>query len=60
MSKILTSCIKHNTLEINQYGGRLGRTTTDALHTLTTFLKNAVRRGEVEIGPFLDIKVAFC
>lgn len=68
MSKTLTSCVarefmeksvRYNTLAMNQYGGRPSRTMTDVLHALTTFIKNTWRRGEVVIGLFLDIKLAF-
>lgn len=68
MSKILTSCtakelteksVRYNTLAINQYRGRPGRTTTDNLHVLTTSVKNTWRSGEVVIGLFPDIESAF-
>lgn len=68
ISKILSSCVareltynseKFSTLAQHQYGGHPGRNTTDALHLLTTFVKDSWRRGKVTVGLFLDIKSAF-
>ncbi len=68
MSKILSSCVaKHlsneserlNFLEPHQSGTRPGRTTTDALHMLTGFVKDTLGKGDVTVGLFLDIKSAF-
>ncbi len=68
MSKIMLSCIarmltieseRHNLLEKYQFGARPGCTTTDALHMLTSFVKDAWRKGDVAVGLFLDIKSVF-
>src|SRR6266702_1713140 len=68
MSKVLTSIIaeqltfyseKHQLLPKHHYGGRLARTTTDAMHALTYKIKNAWRKHEVVSVLFLDIEGAF-
>src|SRR6202522_1223689 len=68
MVKILSSCVK-DTLEYHtdklqilpatQFGGRAGCTTTDSLHLLNHFIKNAWRKKHEVIGLFLDVKGAF-
>jgi ribonuclease HI len=46
-------------LPASQYGGRKGRTATDAIHSLVEFTKRAWRRKKEVILLFLDIKGAF-
>jgi Reverse transcriptase (RNA-dependent DNA polymerase) len=67
IGKVLSSCIAedlskyaelHNLLPANHFGCRPGRTTTDALHYMATYIKDAWRRGEVVGALFLDIKAA--
>lgn len=41
------------------FGGRPGRTTTDALHALTYRIKDAWRKKQVVAVLFLDIEGAF-
>ena len=50
---------KHELLPSNQFGGRPGRNTTDAIHMLTHTVKNAWRSGKVAAALFLDIQGAF-
>jgi ribonuclease HI/exonuclease III len=66
--KLLTSIVtevlvyiaeKYNLLPKNQFGGRPGRKTTDAMHYLTQKIKNAWRNGKVVSALFLDIEGAF-
>src|SRR5271168_2650149 len=68
MAKVLSSCVKdileHHTdklhlLPATQFGGRAGCTTTDSLHLLNSFVKNAWRKKHEAIGLFLDVKGAF-
>src|ERR1700678_68322 len=68
MAKILSSCVKDileyhtdklQILPATQFGGRAGRTTTDSLHLLNHFIKNAWRKKHEVIGLFLDVKGAF-
>jgi hypothetical protein len=68
MAKVLSSCVKgtleHHTdrlhlLPATQFGGRAGCTTTDSLHLLNSFIKNAWRKKHEAIGLFLDVKGAF-
>ena len=42
-----------------QFGGRSGCTTTDSLHTLTSFVKDSWRKGDEVMALFLDVKGAF-
>jgi len=42
-----------------QFGGRPGCTTMDSLHTLTSFVKDAWRKGQEVVALFLDVKGAF-
>ena len=52
-------CEKHELLPKNQFGGRPGMTTSEALHLVEQFTKNAWRKGEVVSALFLDIQAAF-
>jgi ribonuclease HI len=49
----------NNLLPELQFGGRPGRSTTDALHFAEQYIKNAWRRGNVVAALFLDIQAAF-
>ncbi|QRV86981.1 Reverse transcriptase from transposon X-element protein [Ceratobasidium sp. AG-Ba] len=68
VGKILSSCVatrlnrlaeQHNWLPAHHFGGRQGRTTTDALHLLVKRVKDAWAKGEVASALFLDVKGAF-
>lgn len=68
LSKVMESVIarrlsswaeSHQLLPATHFGGRAGRTTTDAVLTLTHFIKDAWRRGDVVSSLFLDISQAF-
>jgi endonuclease/exonuclease/phosphatase family metal-dependent hydrolase/predicted RNA-binding Zn-ribbon protein involved in translation (DUF1610 family) len=68
MGKVLTAIIaelltfyteKHALLPPMHFGGRPGRTTTDALHALTYRIKDAWRKKQVVSVLFLDIEGAF-
>lgn len=50
---------KHHLLPAHQFGGRPGRTTTDAIHLLTAKVKDAWRKGQVATALFLDVQAAF-
>lgn len=50
---------KHDLLPSNQFGGRPGRNTSDAIHMLTHTVKNTWRSGKVAATLFLDIQGAF-
>jgi len=50
---------KHQLLPANHFGGRPGRTTTDAMHLLANTVKASWRAGKVTSVLFLDIKGAF-
>ena len=50
---------KHELLPSNQFGGRPGCNTTDAIHMLTHTVKNAWRSGKVAATLFLDFQGAF-
>jgi len=52
-------CKKFNLLPANQFRGRPGRTTNEALHLTEQFIKNAWRKGDVVSALFLDIQAAF-
>jgi ribonuclease HI len=52
-------CEANNLLPTRAYGGRPGRITTDAIHSLTHRVKDAWRRGNVASILFLDIQSAF-
>jgi hypothetical protein len=67
-AKLLSACTKeiweyytetHGLLPNSQYGGRKGRTATDAVHALVEFTKQAWRRKKEVVLLFLDIKGAF-
>ena len=67
-AKLLSSCVKdiweyhteaQNLLPASQFGGRKGRTATDAVHSLVEFTKQAWRRKQEVVLLFLDIKGAF-
>lgn len=68
MAKILTAIVaedisrlveEHQLLPSTHFGGRPGRTTTDALHYLTHKIKTAWRQGKVASVLFLDVEGAF-
>ncbi|CCO36793.1 hypothetical protein RSOLAG1IB_12164 [Rhizoctonia solani AG-1 IB] len=68
ISKILSSCIanrlnslaeNHGWLPDHHFGGRSGRTTTDALHLLTKTIKDAWATKKVASALYLDVKGAF-
>jgi ribonuclease HI len=68
MWKVLTAILaeqltffaeKHRLLPDHHFGGRLGRTTMDAMHLLTYRIKGAWRKGQVASVLFLDIEGAF-
>ena len=68
MAKVLTAIVadhvsyltkKHQLLPAHHFGGRPGRTTTDAMHLLTCKIKDAWRAGKVAAALFLDIEGAF-
>ena len=50
---------KYNLLPPMHFGGRLGRITTDALHTLTYKIKDAWWKKQVVVVLFLDIEGVF-
>jgi hypothetical protein len=52
-------CEKHELLPKNQFGGRPGTTTSEALHMVEQFTKDAWRKGNVVSALFLDIQAAF-
>jgi hypothetical protein len=64
LAAIIASHITHlsekfQLLPLNHFGGRPGRTTSDALHLLTHIIKNTWRAGKVAAVLFLDIEGAF-
>ena len=50
---------KHNLLPPNQFGGRPGRCTTDAMHLIAQNIKDAWQARKVASILFLDIQAAF-
>jgi hypothetical protein len=50
---------KHQLLPKHHFGGRPGRTTTDAMHLLTYKIKGTWHKGQVAAVLFLDIEGAF-
>jgi ribonuclease HI len=50
---------KHGLLPANHFGGRPGRATTDAIHLLVKYIRDAWRVGKVVSALFLDVKGAF-
>jgi ribonuclease HI len=68
ISKLLSACVAddlnrmaehYKMLPEHHFGGRRGRTTTDSMHTLTSFIRDAWRSGDVVAGLFLDVSGAF-
>ena len=68
IAKLLTALVaddmsrlveKHQLLPKTHFGGRPGRTTTDAIHYLTYRIKEAWRKGKVASILFLDVEGAF-
>ena len=68
MWKVITAIIanhityyteKHHLLPANHFGGRPGRTTSDAIHLLSNKVKASWRKQEVASVLFLDIEGAF-
>ncbi|CUA67582.1 putative RNA-directed DNA polymerase from transposon BS [Rhizoctonia solani] len=68
ISKILSACVanrlnslaeEHGWLPNHHFGGRPGRTTTDALHLLVKTVKDAWATKKVASALFLDVKGAF-
>jgi len=65
IAKILAECVAedlvqmaelHGLLPDNHFGCRPGRTTTDSLHYVTKYIKDAWRKNEVVSALFLDLK----
>jgi len=52
-------CKKYKLLPKNQFSGQPGTTTSEALHMVEQFMKNAWRKGDVVLALFLDIQAAF-
>jgi hypothetical protein len=50
---------KHKLLLDHHFGGRPGRSTTDAIHVLVKYIQDAWRTGQVVAALFLDIKGAY-
>lgn len=60
VSKQLTYlCKAHQLLPATQFGGRLGRTTTDSMHILNDIITSAWAKSEVALILFLDVEGAF-
>src|SRR5882672_9825355 len=68
MVKILSACVTEDLVDmaelcqllpVNHFGCRPGRTTSDSLHYVVKYIKDAWRKGEVVSTLFLDIKGAF-
>ena len=68
LAKPLSGCVtellshqaeKHNLLPNTNFGGCLGRSTTNALHLTTKFIFDHWRKGNVVSALFLDVKGAF-
>jgi hypothetical protein len=68
IAKVLTAIVaeglgriveEHQLVPPTHFGGRPGRTTTDALHYLVYKIKDAWRRGRVASVLFLDVEGAF-
>ena len=68
MSKVLTALMAdlmtfytetYQLLPMHHFGGRPGRTTTDAVHLLVHKIKDSWRKGQVTAVLFLDIEGAF-
>src|SRR5882757_3879129 len=52
-------CETYRLLLDYQFGGRAGRSTSDALHSVEQFIKNAWRCGQAALALFLDVQAAF-
>jgi ribonuclease HI len=68
VAKVLTALVAedmtrlvehHNLLPKTHFGGRPGRTTTDAIHLMVDRIKEAWRNGQVASVLFLDVEGAF-
>jgi len=64
MASVIKDKIQYHTERLQllpqmQFGGHPGCTTTDSLHTLTSFIKDAWRRKQGILVLFLDVKGAF-
>ena len=68
MAKILSACVAedlihmaelHGLLPDNHFGCRPSRTTTDSLHYVVKYVKDAWRKNKVLSALFLDVKSAF-
>jgi hypothetical protein len=68
MWKVLTAIVAdhltfvtemHHLLLANHFGGRLGRTTMDAMHLLVNTIKASWHAGQVTATLFLDVEGAF-
>ena len=68
LAKVLSSCIaetlvhhsmRQHLLPSTHFGGLPRRSTTDSLHLVVKFIKDAWRRNEVVSALFLDVKGAF-
>jgi len=68
LAKVLSACVVedivhmteiHKTLPENHFSCWPGRTTSDSLHFITKFVKDAWRKNEVVSALFLDIKSTF-
>lgn len=68
ISKVLSSCVTEDLvyeaeqmgiLPEGHYGGRPGRTSTDALHAMHSYISAAWRKKRVAAFLFLDVKAAF-
>ena len=68
IAKVLSACVSedlmqmaemHDLLPANHFSCHPGRTTTDSLHYVTKFIKDAWHKKEVVSALFLDIKSAF-
>ncbi|QRV94576.1 Reverse transcriptase from transposon X-element protein [Ceratobasidium sp. AG-Ba] len=68
ISKLLSACVadslndiveRHGLLPEHHFGGRRGRSTSDAMQVISSFIKDAWRGHEVVAGLFLDVKGAF-
>jgi len=68
IAKILSACVTEDLTDMaelfqllpaNHFGCRPGRTTSDSLHFVMKFTKEAWRKGEVISALFLNIKSTF-
>jgi hypothetical protein len=56
---VVTMCMQNGIVHRNHFGGRPGRSTTDAIHYLGKIVKDAWRKGKVVSLLSLDVKGAF-